>query len=89
MQIAKYVGHRPRPPSSGGVPLFPSFFLSLLHFFSRGGVAAGSQIPRAGSQAMSRAAMRFPDTAKRGGFSNSFGAAMPNRWMVRANRGGL
>lgn len=92
MQIAIYVGHRPRPPSSSGTPLFSFFSLSSFPFFSRSGIAVGTQITRIKSQATRQercAASHLPDTGMGSGFLNSIGAALLHRWIVRASRDGL
>ncbi len=94
MQIAIYVGHRPRPPSSSGVPLSSFFSLSSFSFFSRSGIAVGAKTTRNEMQASRQ--MRglllasMPGVAAVGsGILNSIGAALPRRWIVRACRDGL
>lgn len=93
MQIAKFVGHRPRPPSSSGAPIFPSFFLSIPPIFSRSGAAAGAKTTRTELQPMRHARglllARMPGAAGVNGIWNSIGAALPHRWVVRAGRDGL
>ena len=92
MQIAKFVGHRPRPPSSSGVPLSLSFPLSPFLFFGRSGIAAGTRLPRTKLQSK-RLERRLPapiaGAEAGGGVWNSVGAALPRRWIVRACTGGL
>jgi len=92
MQIAKFVGHRPRPPSSSGVPLFLSFPLSSFLFFGRSGIAAGTRLPGTNLQSK-RPERRLPapiaGAEARGGVWNSVGAALSRRWIVRACTGGL
>lgn len=93
MQIAIFVGHRPRPPSSSGDPLFSSFFFSFFPIFSRSGVAAGAKTTRNELQPTRQShglLLAFaPSAAVEIGFWNSISAALPRRWIVRANRDGL
>lgn len=92
MQIAKFVGHRPRPPSSSGVLLFPFSFLSHFPFFSRNGIVAGTQVTRIKLQPMRQVRRLFAPMqgAGAGGFFwNSIGVVLPRRWIVRASRDGL
>lgn len=93
MQIAIFVGHRPRPPSDSGAPLFPSFFFSFPIFFSRSGITAGAQTTRNEPQPMpiSRRMPFAPMLAASvaGGILNSIGAALSYCWIARASRDGL
>lgn len=93
MQIAILVGHRPRPPSSSGAPLFPSFFFSFFPIFSRSGVVAGAQTTRIeqrlAQQVRGVACMRAMCAEVGNGYWNSISAVLPRRWIVRANRDGL
>jgi hypothetical protein len=89
MQIAIFVGHRPRPPSSPGA----SFSLSSFSFFSRGDIAAGAKTTRSVLQS-SPPATGLPLASVSGarvacGIKNSIGAASSRRWIVRACLGGL
>lgn len=93
MQIAIFVGHRPRPPSDSGAPLFPSFFFSSPLFFSRSGITAGVQATRNEPQSM-RIMRRMPlspmlAVSVASGIWNSIGAALPPCWIARASRDGL
>lgn len=93
MQIAIFVGHRPRPPSSSGVPLFIFFFLSFFPFFSRSGIAVGAKTTRNELQPtrqMRGLLLALKSGAVVGrGILNSIGAALPRRWIARACRDGL
>jgi hypothetical protein len=83
MQIAKFVGHRPRPPSSSGVPLSLSFPLFPFLFIGRSGIAAGTRLPRTTKLQSKRLECRLPAPiagAEAGSGvwnSNSVGAALP------------
>lgn len=95
MQIAIFVGHRPRPPSSSSAPLFPFpfFFLSSFPFFSRSGIAVGTKTTR--NELQPTRQMRglllapMPGAVVGSGILNSIGAALPRRWIARACRDGL
>lgn len=92
MQIETFVGHRPRPPSSPGVPLFLPFLFHSPLSISRSGVAAGilSRTAAPSMQAEPRRCRRAPVGAGNpGGDSNSADAASPRRWIVRAGSAGL
>lgn len=94
MQIAIFAGHRPRPPSRSGAPLFPSFFLSLSPFFSRSGIAAGAKTTTRSVLQSSPPATGLPlapvfSAMVACGIKDSIGAASPRRWIVRACLGGL
>jgi hypothetical protein len=95
MQIAIFVGHRPRPPSSSGAPLFPFsfFFLSSFPFFSRSGIAVGAKTTRNEMQSTRQTRglllAPMPGAAVGSGILNSIGAVLPRRWIVRACRDGL
>ncbi len=93
MQIAIFVGHRPRPPSSPGASFSPFFSLSSFSFFSRGDIAAGADTTRSVLQS-SPPATGLPLASVSGamvacGIKNSIGAASSRRWIVRACLGGL
>lgn len=93
MQIAIFVGHRPRPPSSSAVSLFPPRFLFPSIFFSRGSVAAGTQVTRNEKQP-SPMVRRLPLALLSAlwvanGLWNSIGATLSRRWMARACSDGL
>ena len=90
MQIAIFVGHRPRPPSSSGTPLFSFFSLSSFPFFSRSGIAAGAKTTRNELQPLRELLLALmPGAVVGSGILNSIGAALPRRWIARACRDGL
>jgi hypothetical protein len=90
MQIAIFVGHRPRPPSSSGAPLFSLFFLSSFPFFSRSGIAVGTKTTRNELQPLRELLLALmPGAVVGSGILNSIGAALPRRWIARACRDGL
>lgn len=93
MQIAIFVGPRPRPPSYDGKPLFPSLPLSFFPILSSGGIAAGAKITRNQLQPTCQVRgllLAYASVAAVGvSIWNSIGAALPRRWVVRACRDGL
>lgn len=92
MQIAKPVGHRPRPPSRSRFTSLSFFLLSFLPSRSRNGVVAGIQDTRneLSPMRLARAWLTaWVSPVAEEGVQNSIGAAWPRRWIVRASTGGL
>lgn len=92
MQIAIFVGHRPRPPASSGAPLFPFSFFSLLLFPSFAAAAllsAPKPEKQPARQMCGLLRTPTPGAVVGSGILNSIGAALPHRWIAHACRDGL